>query len=184
GHSVLVDKWDDHNRHDKETSRKLLDEAEIVFCEWGLGNAVWYSQNVSNRQRLVVRVHSQELRRDYLSKIRHANVDSYIFVGELVRRAAVESHGVPQSKTEVVPNAVDFEGLALSKTPDAKFNIGLVGIVPQAKRLDLALDVIEQVRWQDDRYRLFIKGKQPHDYPWLTRISSEMKYYTEQYERI
>ena len=184
GHRVLVDAWEDHNKHDEKISKALLDEADVVFCEWGLGNAVWYSHNANPNQRLIVRVHSQELRRDYLSKINHGNVESYIFVGELVRRAAVESHGVPSAKTQVIPNAVDIEKLALPKTSDAEFNIGLVGIVPRAKRLDLALDLIEQVRRHDDRYRLFIKGKQPHDYPWLMRIPEETDYYTRQYERI
>lgn len=184
GHRILVDEWQDHNKHDEAHSKALLAEADIVFCEWGLGNAVWYSHNANRNQRLIVRVHSQELRRDYLPKINHSNVESYIFVGELVRRAAVESHGVPSAKTQVIPNAVDIAKLALPKTIDAEFNIGLVGIVPRAKRLDLALDVIEHVRQHDDRYRLFIKGKQPGDYPWLMRISAEMDYYTRQYERI
>jgi glycosyltransferase involved in cell wall biosynthesis len=184
GYRILVDKWDDHNKHDVQESKNLLAQADIIFCEWGLGNALWYSRNASRQQRLVIRVHSQELRRDYLAQINHRNVDSYIFVGELVRRAAIESHNVPSAKTKVVANAVDVEKLALPKTPNAAFNIGLVGIVPRSKRLDLALDIIEQVRAQDSRYRLRIKGKQPYEYPWLTRISSEMAYYSEQYERI
>lgn len=184
GHRVLIDEWRDHNQHDQAHSASLLDEAEVIFCEWGLGNAVWYSNHVTSAQKLVVRVHSQELRRDYLSKINHENVDKFIFVGELVRRAAVESHGIPEEKTSVIPNAVNIERLSLPKTEDAKFNIGMVGIVPRTKRLDLALDVLEEVRRQNDRFRLFIKGKQPHDYPWLTKIDSEMAYYDEQYRRI
>jgi glycosyltransferase involved in cell wall biosynthesis/spore maturation protein CgeB len=184
GHRILVDQWRDHNQHDEDRSVALLEEAEVIFCEWGLGNAVWYSQRVTSAQRLVVRVHSQELRRDYLAKIAHHNVDEFIFVGELVRQAAIESHGIPEEKTRVIPNAVDTERLSLPKTEDAKFNIGLVGIVPRTKRLDLALDVIEEVRRHDDRYRLFIKGKQPHDYPWLMKIDSELEYYEEQNRRI
>src|SRR5699024_2411548 len=128
------DHWRDHNHHDELQSKALLEQADIVFCEWGLGNAVWYSKRLSPNQRLIVRVHSQELRRDYLSRIAHDNVDQYIFVGELVRQAAIESHGIPEEKTTVVPNAVDIERLSLPKTEDAKFNIGLVGIVPRTKR--------------------------------------------------
>lgn len=184
GHQILVDKWADHNKHDSAVSTNLLAQADVIFCEWGLGNAVWYSKNKRADQRLIVRVHSQELRRNFLSQIQHKNVESFVFVGELVRRAAVESHGVPAHKTVVIPNAVDTEKLALPKTPGASFNIGLVGIVPKAKRLDLALDVIEGLLEHDSRYRLYIKGKQPHDYPWLMRIDSEMQYYSQQYDRI
>lgn len=184
GHTVVVDKWHDHNKHEEENSKELLSKADVVFCEWGLGNAVWYSKNISQKQRLVVRVHSQELRRDYLTQIRHENVDEYIFVGELVRQAAIVSHGVPAEKSSVVPNAVDTELLDHSKTADARFNLGMVGIVPQTKRLDFALDILEEARRHDGRFRLFIKGKEPQDYSWLMKIPAELEYYTRQYDRI
>lgn len=184
GHTVLIDTWDSHTAHDEAVSKELLEQADVVFCEWGLGNAVWYSKHVKPHQRLVVRVHSQELFRPYLSRVQHAQVDRYVFVGELIRRAAVESHGVPAGKTSIVPNFVDTEELALEKIPGAEKNLGLVGIVPEAKRLDLAIDVLEHLLDADPSYRLFVKGKRPEDFAWMAQRPEELARYEAQYARI
>lgn len=184
GAEVLLDEWESHTKHDEDRSLELLNKADIVFCEWGLGNAVWYSHKISDHQRLVVRVHSQELFRPYLGQIAHECVDKFIFVGELIRAAAVASHGVPKQRTIVIPNPVDTKSLDRPKYPESEKSIGFVGIVPRSKRLDLALDVLEQVLSEDPEYVLRIKGKTPEDYPWMKNRPEEMDYYGEQYARI
>lgn len=181
---VLIDKWDGHNQHDEEQSSALLRRADIVICEWGLGNAVWYSQNVRTDQSLVVRVHSQELFLPYLKKVNKAAVDKFVFVGELIRKAAIESHKVPEGKSVVIPNFVDTEKLARPKAPEANKSIGFVGIVPRSKRLDRALDVLEGLLEKDPEFQLRIKGKTPEDYPWMKNRPDELAFYDAQYERI
>lgn len=183
GVSVLVDQWENHAHHDEQRSRELLSRADTVFCEWGLGNAVWYSQHVSDRHRLVVRVHAQELRGPYLRKINHGSVDQYIFVSELMREGAIASHGVPRSTTSVIPNIVRTEMLALKKTPKAAKTIGFVGMVPQMKRLDRAISVLEMILDEDPEFTLRIKGKRPEDYSWMLKREQEMAWYGECYER-
>lgn len=184
GHRVLIDQWENHVEHDPARSQELLAQADTVFCEWGLGNAVWYSQRVRPGQRLVVRVHAQELRRPYLSQINHQAVDQYVFVGELMREAAIRSHGVPRSKACVIPNFVRAKELAAPKSEEAEFTLGLVGIVPQIKRLDRAVTVIEDLAQRDCRWRLRIKGKRPEDYAWMLRREDEMAWYNQCYARI
>ncbi|PCC41528.1 glycosyltransferase [Brevibacterium aurantiacum] len=184
GHTVLIDHWAGHSAHDEEKSQSLLGQADVVWCEWGLGNAVWYSHHVASNQRLVVRVHLQEIDLPYLRMVRMDAVDSFVFVGELIRRAAVEGHGVPAACTVVVPNMVRTASLARPKTETTERTLGLVGIVPQRKRLDLAVDLVEQLREVDPRFRLRIKGKRPEEYPWMEERPEEMSYYREQYQRI
>lgn len=183
GVSVLVDQWENHAHHDEQRSRDLLSRADTVFCEWGLGNAVWYSQHVSDNHRLVVRVHAQELRGPYLRKINHAAVDQYIFVSELMREAAIASHGVPRAITSVVPNMVHAESLAETKTTTAAKTLGFVGMVPQMKRLDRAISVLETILAEDPEFTLRVKGKRPEDYPWMLKREQEMAWYGEYYER-
>lgn len=184
GLDVVVDEWQSHTAHDQERSRELLSSADAVLCEWGLGNAVWYSRNVREDQSLTVRVHLQELFTPHLRRIRHDNVGAYVFVSELIREAAVTSHGLPRERTLVVPNMVDTVGLDLPKTADALKSVGFVGIVPQRKRLDLALDFLEAVRVHDPAYRLVIKGKLPADFPWMQNRPREVAYYEGQFARI
>jgi glycosyltransferase involved in cell wall biosynthesis len=62
----------------------------------------------------------------------------------------------------------------------------LIGDVPQRKRLDRALDIFEKLYANNKKYKLFVKGKRPEEYPWMKSISRkpEMDYYQNQYQRI
>ena len=68
----------------------------------------------------------------------------------------------------------------------ANKKIGIIGIVPQRKRLDIALDLLEKLREEDDEWELIIKGRVPKDYPWMFGPSrrKEMDFYDEQYRRM
>ena len=57
---LLIDQWKGHDSHDETKSEALLYQADVIFCEWGLGNAVWYSKKKRLGQKLVVRMHLQE----------------------------------------------------------------------------------------------------------------------------
>ena len=184
GHNVLIDRWLDHNKHDAEHSRALLQDADVVFCEWALGNALWFASNKLPHQRLVTRVHSQELFRPFLKDIPYKNVDSVIFVGQHIADIAVRDHSVPRNKSIVVPNPVDTDVPQAAKTDDVRFHIGLVGIVPAQKHVDRALDVLKALRAVEPRYQLFIKGKRPEDFAWMANRPAEMRYYEQQYDRI
>lgn len=184
GIQVDIDKWSGHAKHDEKVSLEKLASADVVFCEWGLGNAVWYSKHLQDHQRMVVRVHLQELTLPYLRKINHSKVNKYLFVGELIRQSAIVSHGIPAQLTTVIPNAVSVAELKIPKVAEARFGIGIVGIVPQRKRLDSALDLLERLQKVDDRYHLRIKGKLPSDYPWMKDRKEEFAYYEEQFNRI
>lgn len=96
----------------------------------------------------------------------------------------MQSHGVPAEKSHVVANMVEVESLAQPKSEGAEYTLGLVGIVPQRKRLDVALDLLERLLERDHLYRLRIKGKTPADYPWMSQRPDEMRYYDEQFARI
>lgn len=184
GIDVLLDQWSGHDDHDEQRSLELLARASAVFCEWGLGNAVWYSEHIRPDQRLVIRVHAQELRLAYLRQIRHEAVDEFLFVGELMRDAAMRSHGIPREKTRVIPNIVRAAELGRPKTDQARFTVGLVGMVPRVKRLDRAVSVIELLAREDPRWRLRVKGKRPEDYSWMKRRKAEMAWYQDCYRRI
>ncbi|WP_130449920.1 glycosyltransferase [Zhihengliuella halotolerans] len=184
GHTILIDEWQDHGKHDPETSYGLLEQADVVFCEWSLGNAEWYAKNVKKRQRLVARFHSQELFTPYPERTQLGRIDQTVFVGRLVEQMATTRYNYAEASTRVVPNAVDEAYFDADKTQDARFNLGLVGIVPQQKHLDRALDVLAELRSRDDRFQLFVKGRTPEDYPWMLKREREMAYYDAQRARI
>lgn len=183
GFNVLIDQWSGHDQHDAKRSDDLLAKADIVFCEWGLGNAVWYSQHVKAKQGFVVRVHAQELGLPYLWKVKLGKQSKLIFVGELSRQTAVHGYSIPLDHTIVIPNIVMTSDLFRTKKADASHRLGFVGVVPQSKRLDRALDVIESLLEHDPAYQLSIAGKMPWSYTWMQNRTEEMGFYYEQLAR-
>ena len=184
GATVLIDQWSGHNIHDIEKSMDLLNQADVIWCEWGLGNLQWYSNHVKPGQQLITRIHLQEITLPYLGKTKHENVTKYVFVGELIRQSAMATYDIPAEKAVVIPNYVDPSVLGLEKLPGHEKNIGLVGILPQRKRIDLALDLLENLLATDPEYRLFIKGKQPHEIAWMKNRPEELAYFDVQYKRV
>lgn len=183
GHEVRLDQWASHQDHDEETSLALVDWADVVICEWGLGNAVWYSRHKRPGQGLIVRVHSQELFRPNFARMALSQVDRFVFVAPHIRDAARRFRGVGDRPHEVIANIVR-EGSEAERSPESRFVLGLVGVVPRGKRLDRALDVLARLRAEDDRYSLRIKGRMPSDYPWMLAREDEMAYYERQWRRI
>ncbi|PVE15864.1 glycosyltransferase [Arthrobacter sp. Bz4] len=184
GYQVDIDRWESHTRHDEVQSMSLLRKADVIFCEWALGNSVWYSKNKHPSQRLVVRVHSQELFQPHLGLLNMAAVDCFIFVGKYTEQLAKRKFGIPPSKSQVIPNSVDLGELAYSKLSSSRWNIGMVGAVPQNKRLDKALDVLEALRIREPRFQLFVKGKSPKDLPWMMTRKKEVSFYDDQRARV
>ncbi len=185
GFTVLVDRWLGHNKHNEPRSKALLSRADIVICEWALGNAVWYSRHLQSHQKLHLRVHGQEVNLEYFSKMDFSKISSINFVSQhLLDDGLLKQQMIPRDKCHVIPNYVLCEKLDRPKLDGSEFNIGLIGIVPKMKRLDKALDILEEVRKKDSRYRLFIKGKKPEEYSWMKNRPEEMAFYEEQYTRI
>ena len=83
GHTVLRDQWKGHAIHDEDTSYSLLEQADIIICEWALGNSVWYSNHKKPNQRLYIRFHRQEIETEYPHKIIWSTVDKMIFISPI-----------------------------------------------------------------------------------------------------
>ncbi len=184
GADVRFDVWEGHAKHDEATSKRLLNWADTIICEWAVGNAVWYSRNRHPRQRLIVRLHRMELETDFPAEIAIDAVDHVVFVSGSFRDKAVAQHGWPAGKLEVFSNWVDTLTLDRSKLPDARFHLGLLGWIPIRKRLDRALDVIEQLAASDSRWRLHLGGPMPWEVRWVWQRLAEQQYFTEQFDRI
>lgn len=92
---------------------------------------------------------------------------------------------MPQEKTSVIPNILDQNKFFPDKKmTDARYTLGMIGITPKMKRLDLALDTLEILLNQDSRYKLRIKGYHPFEYNWIIRQEDEIAYYQEIMRRI
>ena len=186
---VKRDTWEWGEPQFIQRSKALLEWAEFVWCEWSLANAVWYSKNLRDDQQMVTRLHLQEIgerARKFQLDIDMDKVNKVIIVAEHVRQEAIKLFGWDPDKLVFIPNFIESARLKNKDKDTSNKRIAIVGIVPQRKRLDLALDLLEKLREKDDEWSLVIKGKVPKDYPWMFGSSrrKEMEYYDEQYKRI
>jgi glycosyltransferase involved in cell wall biosynthesis len=184
GVEVRMDQWAALGEHDPEASRELAEWADVVICEWCGPNAVWYSRHKRPGSRLLVHLHRFELYSDYPGQIRISDVDQVICVSEHYARLTRETTGWPASKVIVVPNPLSTGQLDRAKLDGARFNLGLVGIVPMRKRLDLALDVLEELRREDDRFQLYVKSGMPWEHWWVWQNPDERDHYTTALRRV
>jgi glycosyltransferase involved in cell wall biosynthesis len=181
---VRVDQWAALGEHNEAQSRELAEWADVVICEWCVPNAVWYSRNKRKSTRLLVHLHRFELYSPYPSQVRIGNVDKVICVSDHYARLTREKTGWPAAKIVTVPNPVDLLQFDRPKLDGARFQLGLIGIVPSRKRLDLALDVLEELRRHDDRYMLSVKSGMPWEHWWVWQHAEERSHYSEAFRRV
>lgn len=178
------DLWSGHNSHDPQHSFDLLEWADIIFSEWTLGNAVFYSKHKKKHQRHITRFHAQEIRTDFPSQLEMENVDCFIFVGPHLLENAIVRFGIPREKTFLLHNFVDFGKFNLPKMGGELFNLGMIGMVPAQKRVDRAFDLLTELLSYDSRYMLHVKGPSPESYSWLWARTKEREYYEKLFEKI
>lgn len=183
-HEVRIDKWENHVGHNVQVSYELLNWADIIFCEWGLGNTIFYSQNKRENQKLIVRMHRQELETSYLSQANFEKIDKFITVSPYIYEEFCRTFNIPRSKMYLIYNNVNLNKFQKLNDNDRQFKIGMVGYLPKLKRLDIALDIFKELYAKDNRYTLHFKGKRPEELRWLWRIDEEREYYEEQFQRI
>jgi glycosyltransferase involved in cell wall biosynthesis len=181
---VRCDQWAALGQHDPAASRELAAWADVVICEWCGPNAVWYSRHKRRDSRLLVRLHRFELQSPYPGQVKIGAVNQVICVSKHYARLCRERAGWPAEKVAVIPNALDVAQLDRAKLDGARFHLGMIGIVPSRKRLDLALDVLEELRREDDRYVLFIKSGMPWEHWWVWQNPAEREHYADALRRV
>lgn len=181
---VKFDDWTTTLKHDAKKSKELLEWADIILCEWAVGAAVFYSQNKKPNQKLLVRLHRFEITTQQPQQINFDNVDKVIVVSDYIKNFCVENYRWYVDKIDVIPQYADVKIFNRSKIEMSEFNLGLLGAVPTLKRLDRALDIIEQLRQIDDRYVLYIKSRRPWEIPFVWNKKKEQDYFIAQYQRI
>ncbi|MFF7468036.1 glycosyltransferase family 1 protein [Streptomyces sp. NPDC008092] len=177
GLDVRIDAWPALARHDAAGSRELADWADVVVVEWCGPAAIWYSRHKRRGSRLIVRLHRFELDAGYPRQVDIDNVDRVVCVSPYYARATRDRTGWPAAKITTIGNWVDVDQLDRPKAPGARHRLGMIGIAPSRKRLDLGLDVLEALRARDRRWHLSVKSKPPWEYWWIWNKPEERAHY-------
>ncbi|REE90520.1 glycosyltransferase involved in cell wall biosynthesis [Paenibacillus taihuensis] len=183
-YEVEIDEWKGHEIHDEVRSKELLKWADIIICEWLLGNAEWYSNHKRPNQLLFVRMHGFESTRQYGKRVNIDNVDSFIAVGMYYYELFIQTFKLPREKVRLIPNYVDCDRFDNQKKEGFSHNIAIIGALPSQKGLDLAVEILGKLLENDDRYQLHVIGSKPEDVKWLWKIEEERSYYEGIYKKI
>ncbi len=174
---VAVDEWSGHERHDEQKSRRLLSWADVVFCDWLLGNAVWFAKNARSDQALIVRGHRFELERDYGFDPVLTRVDRFYSVSVKTLEDFIATFGFSRDVARLLPNWVDVDSYSRGDSDSRWFRLAIVGAVPDRKGLHRALEVLASLRRSDSRYELDVFGKSAHELDWIWRDPAQREYF-------
>ncbi len=182
---VRLDQWAALGQHDPAVSRELADWADVVICEWCGPNAVWYSKHKRRGSRLLVRLHRFELESPYPGQVKIGGREPGDLREQALRAAVPGAHRLAGGEgSDRAQRASTSAQLDRPKLDGARFHLGMIGIVPSRKRLDLALDVLEELRREDDRYLLFIKSGMPWEHWWVWKNPAEREHYATALRRV
>lgn len=177
---IRLDEWTGHATHDEQQSRKCLEWAEYIWCEWLLGNAEWYAANKRSDQKLIVRMHRMELSRNHGEAFNIDEVDAVVAVSPFFFERMLERFpNIPRHKARLIYNYVRSGDYEASDSSDKLYTLGMIGILPSKKGFKNALIILNELRKKDDRFSLKVFGKAPSDLHWIARDPQQMAYYNE-----
>lgn len=166
GSRVELDDWKYlSGPSDKERAARLLSESDVIVGEWARPNNVWIQENAPSDKPLIVRAHRYEVTTDFPRAIDMNRFSAAVVIVPWVGRVLVQEYGWPADKIVYIPNFVNNSYFRRSKLPGANFTLGIAGITPHLKRLDLALDLLGALRKTDPRFSLRVRGGDPTKHP-------------------
>lgn len=183
-YELKVQSYDEYMNIDEVESNELIKRTDIIWCEWMLLNAQWYSTHKFPHQKLYIRAHRFELDRKYGFQIKWKRVTKLITVSYYYMEQFIEKFDIPRDKVTVINNYVDSSMYSTEKEEGYKYNLAMIGILPMRKGFDRALDLIIKLREKDKRYKLYIAGKRPEEFPNSWNIPEERKYFEDAYKKI
>jgi glycosyltransferase involved in cell wall biosynthesis len=144
--------------------REPFDWADAIFVEWGHRALPWVSLLPDVRARVIARIHSYEAFTPMPLQADWGRIDDLVFVSPHIR-ALVEAC-IPDlaagPRLHTVPNRNLLDTYRRAKVPGAEWTLGLIGFDNVTKDPAWALDVLDELRRTDRRWRLLLLGR---DFP-------------------
>lgn len=173
-YEILHDRWPSSARHDEKRSETLLSQADIIFCEWCAGQAVWYSRRKRPKQKLFIRLHRYEAFTSFPREVVTDAIDGVIVVSDYFRDLCVSKFGWPENRIVMLPQYCIADQFHRSKFPGAEKTLGFVGINGfHHKRFDLALDILRIVRRENLDFRMRVRSAMPWEFDWIWKSNED-----------
>ena len=164
--------------------KSILPAYDLLFCEWGLGNLSWLSNNKLRKQKLITRIHRQEFTTRFLNETNWNAVDAIIFINELQLNDFIKMNPATKNRCHLIYNLLSCKSLGREKLNGSKYNLGLLGMLPKSKAPHHALEILKQIKKKHSNFKLLVKSKRPEELDWLWRREDEREYYNQFYNTL
>ena len=181
---LKVQELEEYMEFRPKEAETCLKEADIVWCEWLLTSAQWYSQHLYPHQSLFIRAHRFEVMRRYGSNLDMNRISKVITVSYYWFEEFMRHFRIPMEKCTVINNFIDTDRYSSEKEDDSRFHLALIGALPKRKGLERAVDLLKILKEKDDRYCLHVPGKRPEEFPNTWNVPEERAYYENVYRKI
>lgn len=183
-YDLTVQEYKEYTDLNISESKELLKRIDIIWCEWLLYNAEWYTIHKYPYQKIFIRAHRFELARPYAKKIKWNKVERLITVSYYYLEEFISRFKIPRYKVKVINNYINTRNYSTKKMGDYKYNIAMIGILPKRKGFDRAVEILYRLKQKDVRYKLFIAGKKPEEFANTRNVNEEAEYYKNVYSKI
>ncbi len=181
---LTVQEYDEYAKLDTAKAEKLIKKQDIIFCEWLLYGAQWYSRHLLSFQKLIIRAHKFEISKNYGKRVAWQRVSKLICVSYYWSEQFTARFGVPRGKVTVINNFIDTAAYSPQKTDGYKYNIAMIGILPKLKGFDRAVEILKILKSKDHRFKLYIAGKRPLEFANTRNLPEQREYYEKVYHKI
>ncbi len=179
-----VQELEEYLEFSEKDAAAYIKKADIIWCEWLLTSAQWYSRNAYPHQALFIRAHRFEAMRKYGKNIDIIHVTKIITVSYYWFEEFTRRFRIPPEKCTVINNFVDVEKYRKEKDADSRFHLALIGAVPRRKGLARAVELLRLLKKKDGRYCLHVPGKRPEEFPNAWNVPEERRYFEHVYQTI
>ncbi len=157
---------------------ELIEWSDVVFVEWANNISSWFVDQISPKKKIILRLHSYELLNPWPLLFDWGKIEHLICVADhnLNRLLEVVQPEEYRCKVSVLPNIFEVASYRRPKNQCAERTMGLVGYGSQNKRVDLALDLLEELHRQDSSWKLKLVGSPPSS-------SEEIDYFQQFFDR-
>ena len=182
--SLQVQELDEYMEFSEKDAVEYIKKADIIWCEWLLTAAQWYSAHAYPHQALFIRAHRFEVMRKYGNNININRVSKVITVSYYWFEEFTRRFRIPAEKCAVINNFIDVDKYGKDKEPKSRFHLALIGAVPRRKGLARAVRLLGLLKKKDERYCLHVPGKRPEEFPNAWNVPEERNYFEQVYRTI
>ncbi len=139
------------------------DWADTIFIEWMHKITQLFAQ-LKKKQRIITRLHSHEAYKKFIKTTNLENIDSAVFVSDIMvdYLESIDIDIRNKTKVQVISPGIDLEKFPFKNRVHG-FNMAFVGHLIQTKNIAFLLQILKMLVNKDKRYHLHLFGEFVND---------------------